>query len=79
MPGLAPQPQTHEARQAVCRRVASAATRRAAAGGLDMVALAGCLMRTLPAEDSLRVAQSAQRAAGSASAMLAECGVGAAR
>jgi hypothetical protein len=36
-------------------------------------------MRTLPAEDSLRVAQSAQRAAGSASAMLAECGVGAAR
>ncbi len=79
IPGLAAQPQTPEARQAFCRRVAGAAARCAVAGGLDTAALATCLVRTLPAEDSLRVAQAAQRASGSAAAVLSECGIGGAR
>ena len=80
IPGLT-QPQTPEERQGFCRRVAAAAGQCLLTGGLglDVVGLTGCLVRTLPPQDSLRMAQVAQRAGGSAGALLGECGIGAGR
>lgn len=77
IPGLG-QPQTPEEKQAFCRRVAGAAGQCAKAGGLslDVTGLTSCLVRTLPPQDSLRVAQVAQRTGGSAGALLGECGIG---
>ncbi len=74
IPGLRREPQTPEQRRAFCRRVAEAAMRCGLS--LDVMALSLCVARTLPPEDSLRVAQAANTARGDASAVLGECGVG---
>jgi hypothetical protein len=78
IPGLGHQQETPEQKRAFCQRAAGAAARCAASGGLslDMVALSSCLVRTLPPQDSLRVAQVANSARGSAGALLSECGIG---
>jgi len=77
IPGLS-KPQTQEEKRAFCGRAASAAAKCLAAGGLslDMVGLTTCLLKTLPPQDALQVAQVAQRAGGSAGALLGECGIG---
>lgn len=68
------QPETPQQKREFCQRVAGAALR--CGPTLDAVALSSCLIRTLPAQDSLRVAQAANAARGSASALLSECGIG---
>lgn len=73
IPGLGQQQQTPDQRQAFCRRVGEAASR---CGTLDVMALSTCVIRNLPAEDSMRVAQVANNARGNASSVLSECGVG---
>lgn len=73
IPGLG-QPETPEQKRAFCQRVAGAAARCGL--GLDVTALSACLVRTLPAQDSMRVAQVANAARGSASSLLTECGIG---
>lgn len=73
IPGLG-QPETSEQKRAFCQRVAQAAMRCGL--GLDVTALSACLVRTLPAQDSMRVAQVAHAARGSAASLLAECGIG---
>ncbi len=75
LPGLgSAQPETPEQKRAFCLRVGSAALR--CGTGLDVPALATCLIRTLPPQDSLRVATLANTARGNFGALLAECGVG---
>ncbi|MGG5822641.1 hypothetical protein [Falsiroseomonas sp. HW251] len=75
IPGLGQsQPETPEQKRAFCGRVAAAALR--CGPGFDVVALSSCLVRTLPAQDSLRVAQVANNARGNAGALLSDCGVG---
>ena len=71
--------ETPEQKRAFCQRVAGAAGRCALSGGfsLDMVALSGCLIRSLAPQDSLRVAMAANAARGNAGALLSQCGVGA--
>ena len=78
IPGLSGQAETPEQKRAFCGRVASAAARCGMAGGLslDMVAITTCMVRSLPPQDSLRVAQVANSARGNAGAVLSECGVG---
>jgi hypothetical protein len=78
IPGLGTQQETPEQKRAFCQRAAGAAARCAASGGLslDMVGLTSCLVRTLPPQDSLRVAQVANSARGSAGSLLSECGIG---
>jgi len=73
IPGLG-QPETPEQKRAFCQRVAGAAARCGL--GLDVTALSACLVRTLPAQDSMRVAQVANAARGNASSLLNECGIG---
>lgn len=73
IPGLG-QPETPEQKRAFCQRVGQAAMRCGL--GLDVTALSACLVRTLPAQDSLRVAQVANSARGNAGSLLTECGIG---
>jgi hypothetical protein len=78
IPGLGVQQGTPEQKRAFCQRAAGAAARCATSGGLslDMVGLTSCLVRTLPPQDSLRVAQVANSARGNAGSLLSECGIG---
>jgi hypothetical protein len=73
IPGLT-QPETPEQKRAFCQRVGAAALRCGLT--LDVTALSACLVRTLPPQDSLRVARVADRARGSAASLLSECGIG---
>lgn len=73
IPGLG-QPETPEQKRAFCQRVGQAAMRCGL--GLDVTALSACLIRTLPAQDSMRVAQVANSARGDAGSLLTECGIG---
>lgn len=73
IPGLGQQQQTPDQRRAFCQRVGDAASRCGLS--LDVTALSSCVIRSLPAEDSLRVAQVANNARGNASSVLSECGV----
>lgn len=73
IPGLGQQQQTPDQRRAFCQRVGEAASR--CGTSLDVTALSSCVIRGLPAEDSLRVAQVANNARGNASSVLSECGV----
>ncbi len=66
--------QTPEQKRAFCTRVAGAA--RQCGLTLDMTVLGTCLIRSLPAEDSARVARVANTARGNPSALLSECGLG---
>lgn len=66
--------QTPEQKRAFCTRVASAA--RGCGLTLDMTVLGACLVRSLPPEDSARVARVANTARGSPMALLSECGIG---
>lgn len=72
IPGLGQQ-QTPDQRRAFCQRVGDAASRCGLS--LDVTALSSCVIRSLPAEDSLRVAQAANNARGDASSVLGACGV----
>jgi hypothetical protein len=65
--------QTPEQKRAFCTRVAGAA--RSCGLTLDVTALTACLMRSLPGEDSARVARVANTARGNPTALLSECGV----
>lgn len=74
IPGLG-QPETPEQKRAFCQRVAGAASRCGLT--LDTAALSACLVRTLPPQDSMRVAQVANNArSGGMSALLSDCGIG---
>lgn len=73
IPGLG-QPETPEQKREFCQRVARAALQCGI--GLDATALSACLVRTLPPQDSMRVAQVANAARGSAASLLTECGIG---
>lgn len=73
LPGLGQAQETPEQKRAFCGRVAMAALR--CGPGFDVVALSSCLVRSLPPQDSLRVAQVANNARGSAGALLSDCGV----
>ncbi len=73
IPGLG-QPETPEQKREFCQRVARAALQCGV--GLDVTALSSCLVRTLPPQDSMRVAQVANAARGSAASLLTECGIG---
>jgi hypothetical protein len=73
IPGLG-QPETPEQKRAFCQRVGGAALRCGIT--LDATALTFCLVRTLPPQDSLRVAQVANSARGNAGSLLTECGIG---
>lgn len=66
--------QTPEQKRAFCTRVAGAA--RQCGLTMDMTALGACLIRSMPGEDSARVARIANTARGSPMALLSECGVG---
>lgn len=68
----APQAEPPEQKRAFCGRVALAAVRCAT---VDVIGLTTCLMRTLPPQDSIRIARVAQAASGNAGAVLTECGV----
>ena len=73
LPGLGGA-ETPEQKRAFCQRIAGAAMR--CGPGFDIASLSACLVRSLPPQDSMRVAQVASSARGSASALLSECGVG---
>jgi hypothetical protein len=64
--------QTPEQKRAFCGRVAQAA---AGCGTIDMTALSACLIRTLPAQDSARVARVANASRGNVSGLMQECGI----
>ena len=64
--------QTPEQRRAFCGRVGQAAMR---CGTIEMTALSSCLVRTLPAQDSARVARVAQSTGGNVSGLMNECGL----
>ncbi len=66
--------QTPEQRRAFCQRVGTAAS--GCGLGIGAQALTACLIRTLPTQDSLRVARVANEARGDASSLMRECGVG---
>lgn len=66
--------QTPEQRRAFCQRVGTAAS--GCGLGIGAQALTTCLVRTLPTQDSLRVARVANEARGDASSLMRECGVG---
>jgi hypothetical protein len=63
---------TPEQRRAFCGRVAQAA---AGCGTIDMTALSACLIRTLPAQDSARVARVPNASRGNVSGLMQECGI----
>ncbi len=64
--------QTPEQRRSFCGRVAQAAKN---CGTVDMTALSACLTRTLPAQDSARVARVANASRGNVSGLMQECGI----
>ncbi len=64
--------QTPEQRRAFCGRVGQAAAR---CGTIEMTALSACLVRTLPPQDSARVARVAQSTGGNVSGLMNECGL----
>lgn len=64
--------QTPEQRRAFCGRVAQAA---ASCGTIEMAALSACLIRTLPAQDSARVARVANATRGNVGGIMQECGI----
>ena len=64
--------QTPEQRRAFCGRVAQAA---ASCGKIEMTALSACLIRTLPAQDSARVARVANATRGNVGGLMQECGI----
>ena len=64
--------QTPEQRRAFCSRVAQAA---ASCGSIEMPALSACLIRTLPAQDSVRVARVANATRGNVGILMQECGI----
>lgn len=64
--------QTPEQRRAFCGRVGQAAMR---CGTIEMAALSACLMRSLPPQDSARVARVAQSTGGNVSGLMNECGL----
>ena len=64
--------QTPEQRRAFCGRVAQAA---ASCGTIEMPALSACLIRTLPAQDSARVARVANATRGNLGSVMQECGI----
>lgn len=64
--------QTPDQRRAFCGRVAQAAV---GCGTIDMAALSACLIRTLPAQDSARVARVANASRGNVSGLMQECGI----
>jgi hypothetical protein len=74
IPGLGGQRETPEQKREFCQRVAGAAMR--CGPTLDVTALSACLVRSLPPQDSMRVAQVANNARGNAGALLSECGIG---
>jgi hypothetical protein len=73
IPGLGRQQETPEQKRAFCQRVAGAA--RQCGLGLDVTALSTCLVRSLPTQDSMRVAQVANNARGNAGSLLSDCGI----
>jgi hypothetical protein len=72
LPGLG-QAETPEQKREFCQRVAGAALR--CGPTLDMTALGACLVRSLPPQDSLRVAQVTNSARGNPASLLSECGI----
>jgi len=64
--------QTPEQRRAFCGRVSQAAI---ACGTIDIMALSACLVRTLPAQDSARVARIANATRGNVGGLMQECGL----
>ncbi len=64
--------QTPEQRRAFCGRVAQAA---ASCGTIEMPALSACLIRTLTAQDSARVARVANATRGNIGGLMQECGI----
>ena len=72
LPGLG-QPETPQQKREFCQRVAGAAARCGLT--LDVTTLSSCLVRSMPPQDSLRVAQVANSARGNAGSLLSECGV----
>lgn len=64
--------QTPEQRRAFCGRMAQAA---ASCGTIEMPALSACLIRTLPAQDSARVARVAHATRGNIGSLIQECGI----
>ncbi len=64
--------QTPEQRRAFCGRVSQAAI---GCGTMDITALSACLIRTLPAQDSARVARVANASRGNVSGLMQECGL----
>jgi hypothetical protein len=64
--------QTPEQRRAFCGRVAQAA---ASCGSIEMPPLSACLIRTLPAQDSVRVARVANATRGNVGSLMQECGI----
>ena len=64
--------QTPEQKRAFCGRVGQAAL---ACGTKEMGALSACLVRTLPPQDSARVARVANASRGNAGGIMQECGL----
>jgi len=64
--------QTPEQRRAFCGRVGQAALR---CGSIEMTALSACLIRTLPPQDSARVARVANASRGNVGGLMQECGI----
>jgi len=70
----APSAEEQERKRAFCQRVAAAAMR--CGPSLDLTGLAGCVLRGLSFQDSLRVAQMTAAARGNLASVLTECGIG---
>lgn len=64
--------QTPEQKRAFCGREGQAAL---ACGTKEMAALSACLVRTLPPQDSARVARAANASRGNIGALMQECGL----
>jgi hypothetical protein len=64
--------ETPAEQRAFCRRVAAAALRCGPTA--DLLGLSACLVRTLPWQDSLRLARTTAAARGDVTALLTECG-----
>jgi len=64
--------QTPEQRRAFCGRVSQAAI---GCGTMELAALSACLVRTLPAQDSARVARVANATRGNVGGLMQECGI----
>ena len=64
--------QTPEQRRAFCGRVSQAAI---GCGTMELAALSTCLVRTLSAQDSARVARVANATRGNVGGLMQECGI----